>query len=672
MLNDKAHTLISELQIYDKQVQNILKAFTEYSVVKNLTVTKNIKYNDGISNRMEKVDHRTYECIETSYRSLDNLIDKTNVLDRKVYEYKHPSWLVSEIGNKWLLSSEGSEWLKTDVAWTWLVNNYETYSREGKAWLQTEDGVNWLNTDTGKAWSEATNNGTNQPNEDDILIHTFYGIRTKKYNETRIYNTSYYKIDEKDGYKTTNKLTDKYDLLAQIKTELDTEHSTISSAGDSAMALFDELTLLEKLQYIRIYYKDDSSNRYVYPENNNFGYPCIKPTESTDALNDTKELGQAEMFYLGYIMDRDGPINALASFLEIKTTAIKSQIKVLMERIKAIKTYSTLLQKGFEQFSTVAGSKYGSTASAIPVSAFYIYRYLSTSATRCFYYDDKGTPYIMVQYSYSGMKSGVNSDYMELDAGKGVDTTDGSFHESHSQNYILVRADEDGLNGFVNFLNTANMRLPDVNVKINDKDFSARDRQYRALDILFAYPGIDGIDNHYIIDPYAKYTCCYHPRNVALLNDYSFMCNDFQLDIWVGKLCLHPASSYDFKIPEEYRKFVKFIKIENKYELPKELDVPKAKGTDVTQVDWAGDGMDWHDVTPDHGDDSQKKNQITRFFGIWQGNFETQIANYKTCLDQQEKEITTLQKKIQTFDATTTNFRNKAFTVYNKIVNKIK
>ena len=46
--------------------------------------------------------------------------------------------------------------------------------------------------------------------------------------------------------------------------------------------------------------------------------------------------------------------------------------------------------------------------------------------------------------------------------------------------------------------------------------------------------------------------------------------------------------------------------------------------------------------------------------------------NYKTCLDQQEKEITTLQKKIQTFDATTTNFRNKAFTVYNKIVNKIK
>ena len=156
MLNDKAHTLISELQIYDKQVQNILKAFTEYSVVKNLTVTKNIKYNDGISNRMEKVDHRTYECIETSYRSLDNLIDKTNVLDRKVYEYKHPSWLVSEIGNKWLLSSEGSEWLKTDVAWTWLVNNYETYSREGKAWLQTEDGVNWLNTDTGKAWSEET------------------------------------------------------------------------------------------------------------------------------------------------------------------------------------------------------------------------------------------------------------------------------------------------------------------------------------------------------------------------------------------------------------------------------------------------------------------------------------------------------------------------------------
>jgi|GEM_PF-3013969 len=685
-LNNEAHRLITKLQIYDQQSQDLLKAFTEYSVVKNLTVTQNITYNDGSSDKTDQVDHRTYECVEKAYRSLDNLIDKTT--GRSVGEYKHPSWLVSVLGNKWL-SEKGTEWLKTDVAWTWLVDNYKTYSTEGKAWLQTEAGVNWLNTTTGEAFKTATNNATDQPNEDDILIHTLYGIQTEKQNVSRTYKTSYYKTN---GYNATKTYADKYDLSAQIEQEIDSESSPTTLSG---MALFDELTLLEKLQYIKIYYSDSKNQRYVYPEDNKIGYPCIKSPASTDALNDTKELGQVEMFYLGYVINRDGPINALASFLEIKTTAIKTQIKVLMERIKAIKAYSTLLRKGFEEFSSVA-ENYGAKNKpfgrpTIPRAAFYIYRYLSSSATRCFYYIDD-TPYIMVQYSHAN-----TGEFCE-DNGKGPDSTAADdWNESPSKYYILVKADDNGIDAFVKFLNN----LPtNKNFWTNDPTNPQtatidpgdpqKDYYERILDLLFTETYASQPDNRN-----NNYSCKYNDDRYyhIFLKDvntdetsfsYYIRMDDYiekDKDVWGdNSTWQHKGDKGKWRCywcktqPRVYcdGTNVKFEKIEDKYDLPKKLDVPKAAGTNATQWNWNEYKMAWNNLSPDTGNDSANKSALSSFMGIWKGNFETQIANYKTCLDQQEKEITTLQKKIQTFDATTTNFRNKAFTVYNKIVNKIK
>ena len=404
---------------------------------------------------------------------------------------------------------------------------------------------------------------------------------------------------------------------------------------------------------------------------------------------------QAEMFYLGYIMDRDGPINALASFLEIKTTAIKTQIKVLMERIKAIKAYTNLLRKGFEQFSTVAAD-YGNAENkpfdrpTIPRAAFYIYRYLSSSATRCFYYID-GTPYIMVQYSHA------NTGEFCKDNGKEPDSTAvDDWNESPSKYYILVKADDDGIDTFIDFLNNLPTTFdglaytPNPQMATIDPGDPKKDYYERILDLLFT--------KTYASQPANRdnnYSCKYNDDRYyhIFLKDvntdetsfsYYFIMDEYikkDKDVWDANDTWQRNGNKDkwrcYWCKTQPRVYcdgtnVRFKKIEDKYALPKKLDVPKAAGTNVTDFNWNDYGMSWNDLTPDPDSDSAKKSALTSFMGIWKGNFETQIANYKTCLDQQEKEITTLQKKIQTFDATTTNFRNKAFSVYNKIVNKIK
>ncbi len=580
-LNDEAHVIITKLQCADKQAQDILKDFSEYSIVKTLTVTKYINYNDGENNHWaELVDQSTYQCIEKGYRNYGN----TDDFIKKIQNCK---------------------------------------------------GISDLRT-----------------------------IQTTKEEVSRNYITSYYKNDG------NNQLTDKYDLLAKQIQDLKED---LNKTTESNLALFDELTLLEKLQYIRIYYSDTTENaRYVYPQNNSFGYPCVEPKKSEDALNDTKELGQLEIFYLGYIVNRDGPINALASFLEIKTSAIKSQIKVLMERIKAIKAYSSLLQKGFEQFSKAAATYGEGNPPSIPKAAFYIYRYISTSATRCFKYIN-GESYIMIQYSRVDEKDFCN------DTNKGTDSIAAdNWNESPSKYYILVKPTEEGLNDFVNFLNG----IPTL-------DNPCKDIHQRTLDILFAqhtYKSCPNTDVEYYKYPPIRLSIMpqthYHIflKSVDIKNKCSFSyyirADISKFDKWLFTLnnTNWEAINTDNNVYWKENTItcdgtnVKFYKEENKKDLPKKLDVPKMAGTDMTNV-YYQDGFAWNDLTPDN---IEKQNALPSYFNLWQNGYETQIANYKSNLEQQEKDISALQKKIQTFDATTTNFRNKAFNVYNKIVNKIK
>ena len=55
----------------------------------------------------------------------------------------------------------------------------------------------------------------------------------------------------------------------------------------------------------------------------------------------------------------------------------------------------------------------------------------------------------------------------------------------------------------------------------------------------------------------------------------------------------------------------------------------------------------------------------------WTTTYDTVIGNVQTQLESVNKSIESLRNKINTFDTSASNFRNKAYTIYNKTVNSI-
>ena len=107
-----------------------------------------------------------------------------------------------------------------------------------------------------------------------------------------------------------------------------------------------------------------------------------------------------------------------------------------------------------------------------------------------------------------------------------------------------------------------------------------------------------------------------------------------------------------------------------KAHLPKELDVTRVDVSSALKS-FPG-GLSWNDITPDEGFDAEKmKPSWQTIVNTWTSLYDTTIANYKSQLEYCQKSISSLRKKGNTFDSMSSNFRNKAYTIYNKIVNKI-
>ena len=163
-------------------------------------------------------------------------------------------------------------------------------------------------------------------------------IKTEKLTGSRVVYTYYFKKG------SVTELTDRYDSSADVDY---TTKDTIEETDKSPLSFFGELTLLDKLKYIILYYTKDGTRR-TFPENDAInGFPClsnppptgINPATGQDRkyTDDVNEIALLEPFYIGFLVDRDGPVNALASFMEIKSAAIGEQIKVLGYRIKALR-----------------------------------------------------------------------------------------------------------------------------------------------------------------------------------------------------------------------------------------------------------------------------------------------------------------------------------------------
>ena len=110
---------------------------------------------------------------------------------------------------------------------------------------------------------------------------------------------------------------------------------------------FNELNLLDRLKYIKVYYDiTGGKTDYIFPNDASYGLPCVKEEDKT------KYIANIEKFYLGYLIDRDGPVNAFAGFFEMKIKAIEESIGIKQQEIRAYNAYLDFLNRGLDMLNS--------------------------------------------------------------------------------------------------------------------------------------------------------------------------------------------------------------------------------------------------------------------------------------------------------------------------------
>ena len=482
-------------------------------------------------------------------------------------------------------------------------------------------------------------------------------IQTDKYTVTRKIKTTCYKDEAK------TQMADKYDDLAYRETtisdesekiEFDDENGT-NDEKEKAIALFGELPLLDKLKYIILYYKI-SDQRHVYPQNATVGFPCVFPKKNLKPEEDTAELGQLEMFYIGYLVDRDGPINALASFLEVKSVAIQAQIVLMSYRLKALQHYIKLLNKGFDALNRSQASTNVDEYNRIPRESYNILAFLGANTARSLLYlkDDNGKflsdepelqqPFLVIQYvSMDGKSNGP-----EISA----DNNTYEYHFTGKNDYILVEASEEGIDSFFKF---AHYVAPAWLFQ-STENIPEGNGNNAELSLPKARSGI------YANFPVGSFDDLYEKPEQTLGNNQNEQ-NETQWKPIDKCYILH------FEVPTEGEKLERYS--EPMTYLPKELEIMRS---DVESAIKKHDGCkDWNqnDADGDWGENVDKRQVWTAYVGCWTKMYSTVISNYQTQLDSVQKSVDALRRKINTIDSMSSSFRKNAYTIYNKIVNKV-
>ena len=219
---------------------------------------------------------------------------------------------------------------------------------------------------------------------------------------------------------TYEQIGDTYDTYDAIyKTEV-----KCNDKGESQKTLecFNELNLLDRLKYINLYYviKEAGATNYVFPGSKKAGYPCVAEAgiEDTDV-----RIARLEKFYLGYLIDRDGPINAFCSLYEVKVRALQETLNELKKRVDAFNVYLDFINRGLSMLNQ---SQSGRDMERFPVGAVIALTYLC-GQNMYNLFEFEGEKYLVIP--------SVN-DYEDSEDLLAI----------NGKHYLLVKADDSGKN----------------------------------------------------------------------------------------------------------------------------------------------------------------------------------------------------------------------------------
>jgi len=589
----------------------------------------------------------------------------------------------------------------------------------------------------GKIWNE---DGTATGNFDTALssldeINDLRKLTTKKETgfqtiTTTLCNIRNYKDLVKQGtskqiasYLTMTNLNDKFgfnvvDKKIEIIPPLDEEEQKKQT---TPIALFDELTLLEKLKYIRVYYTQNT-NPYHYPEDLKSGVPCMSrsdlekhvydandnksntdelvtlgiiPSDTNKPKTDLVEPGAIELFYVGYLKDSMGAINALAAFMEVKSVSMLAQIEQQSYRIKALKTYLKMLEIALQELNTSYERNSISTSEGDKTytKAYLAIKYAAANQTRTL--------------ATIKNKEGQMEDYIVLQVDGNAEAEDYKHYNlSDNQTYIYVKATTEGINEFLSlqwdavdmlFKNLSTTSFNSLNVEqIKDGlsngtefgggvDFNPQNRLnthnylYKTAQIYSSYTitGDTSKYGKYFDSDIDTYTTYFKPKTIkksdiksnqrmVKISEWEYVAPlgthyDHFLITKVVKTSNQPLTSTNNNIL-----FAKFDDNDQAIkELPKELETAKVSMTSILTDNYGGVGMSWKNKNDKY------KNQWRTLVDQWQNICQTAIENIGSQIESVNKTIKSLRSKIDTFDSSASRFRDKFYSTTMTVLNKL-
>lgn len=328
-INNQAHEYITEIEIYDKFIYEELEKFLTY-----------YKFNEDT----KQWDITTLDVFETDI-SKNYDFSQLGEYDN----YNHVALRAWENG-QWREALYCNE--AKNILYTLQSNKFEETLK-----YQVSDNTWYIRKNSNSAWKKFAKYDISTSK---WTIYSYDDNSSKEQTEnpkiSGWYITNENKIEKDQDLKKPT-IESKLQNLREL--QLETINS-LEDNGKGSMQLtsFNSLTLFDRLRYIRWYYKlmfsqTDGVDRVNsrFPDNNDTGYPCMPDIPSIDDTKATQSLGALELFYVGYLINRDGPVNALSSFFEVKVNALRENVSLSSKKIEALNIYLDFINAGLDQLN---------------------------------------------------------------------------------------------------------------------------------------------------------------------------------------------------------------------------------------------------------------------------------------------------------------------------------
>ncbi|MFQ6722865.1 MAG: hypothetical protein ACLRFH_00455 [Opitutales bacterium] len=393
----------------------------------------------------------------------------------------------------------------------------------------------------------------------------------------------------------------------------------LNNENKKTIECFNELNLLDRLKYIKLYYEITSNKKNkagisdaLFPNDNpDEAYPAVSVPKSTAYNKETYTTGQLELFYIGYLVDRDGPIGALCSFIEFKSVSLLKNIEIESLRIKAINAYLTYLSQasiylnGRQKDTGVPRDTYGIVA--------LICNGFARGIKQLVFTDDKGNKethdYIVLQRDFPGNTNVPNG-----------------YHLSNTGYYILVRVDA-GVSDKVNY----HADSPFIAGRISDSNCGKQVYNITDPSTGEAFPGV----------------------------------RFFQGFTYTEGSTFDSRGSNDFLLAhinnnDNYGNHKAF--------LPKELDITTI---DMKTIYGISNGHWEKNKSNMNGkDDTEKTDTYNRMITSWQDAIDNYTTNLNTALESINSDIDVWRSKMNTWDGLANKIRHRDYEIRQNLMSR--